>query len=282
MKFKCYLSAVVVCVLLTFAAGQKVWAKSVFAIASHGGSEVKAYSIDPDSTITYQATVEQTESFGIGAGALCLWPSKDRIFITYEENDGVIAWASIKSLSRDQATDVYYPGIGEIAGMLVDEDNSLLYALKRESNKLYAFEYDEAKNTLSPKPLGTQNNYVELEGITSGGYDIALDADGSMIMGISVGRLYVSDFFSTEVRYYNMVTWEYEGSIELGHPAIGIGLDRTRGYLYGGFFDGSDGQDYLMRYTIGGDPNDEETYLEKIWALLLWTSRWMKIPVLSI
>ena len=147
--------------------------------------------------------------------------------------------------------------------MLVDENKDLLYALKRSSNRLYAFEYDEVENTLIPRSLGTQNDYVELEGITNGGYDIALDADGSAIMGFPVGRLYVSDYTSTKIRYYNTVTWEYENYIVLDHPAIGIGLDETRGYLYAGFFTGTSGQDYLMRYKIGGDPNDSETYLEK-------------------
>ena len=252
------------CILLLFVLGisSTCQAKSVFAIASHGGSEVKAYSIDPNTMISYQATVEQTESFGAGAGALCLWPSMDRMFITYEQNDGVIAWASIKTLSRDPETDKYNPGVGELAGMLVDENNSLLYALKRQSNKLYAFEYDETDNTLIPEALGAQNDYVELEGITTGGYDIVLDEDGSSLMGIPVGRFYVSDYTSTKVRYSNTATWDYEGYIELDYPAIGIGLDQTRGYLYAGFFTGTSGQDYLMRYTIGGNPNDADTCIK--------------------
>ncbi len=131
MRHSSLISAVVGVVCLSCV--NNGYAKSVFAIASHDGSEVKAYSIDPNSAITYQATVDQTESFGAGAGALCLWPSKDRMFITYEEGNGVIAWASIKNLSRDSETDKYFPGVGELAGMLVDENKDLLYALKRTS-----------------------------------------------------------------------------------------------------------------------------------------------------
>jgi len=109
-------------VLMVLCVGaEEVNAKSVFAIASHANSKVKAYSIDPNSSITRQATIKNTENFGNGAGALCLWPSMDRMFITYEDDDGVIAWASIKNLSRDPETDEYNPGIGELAGMLVDE-----------------------------------------------------------------------------------------------------------------------------------------------------------------
>ena len=89
MRYSRLIGAVVGVVCLSCVSNS--YAKSVFAIASHGGSQVKAYSIDPNSAITYQATVDQTESFGAGAGALCLWPSKDRMFITYEDDEGVIA-----------------------------------------------------------------------------------------------------------------------------------------------------------------------------------------------
>lgn len=247
----------IVCVLTACAAMQRACAKSVYAVAGHLNSRVKAYLIDANDII-YQATIDNTQSFGAGATGFCLWPSKDRMFITYEADGGMIAWASLKTLSRNPVTDKYAPGVGQLAGIAVSEPDSLLYAMKRGSNQLYAYSYDEVKNKLTPVPLAAGSDYVELQGV-AGGMDIALDEEGSA----PAGRLYVSSFFSDEIRYYNVSTWAFEGSITLGRPATGIGLDKAGGYLYAGFYTGTEGQNYLMRYDLDGDPCDPETYLEK-------------------
>ena len=261
MSYKKSMLIGIVCVLTVCAVAQRACAKSVYAVAGHSNSKVKAYLIDADD-IVYQATIDNTQSFGYGATGFCLWPSKDRMFITYEEGGGMIAWASIKTLTRNPVTDKYNPGLGELAGIIVNERESLLYAIKRDSNRLYAYSYDEFENELTPVPLGAGNDYIELQGV-SGGIDIALDEEGSMFMGSPTGRLYASDYNCNEVRYYNTSTWELEGSVTLGNPSIGIGLDKAGGYLYAGFFTGSEGQNYLMRYDLDGDPNDPNTYLVK-------------------
>ena len=177
------------------------------------------------------------------------------MFITYEGNT-TIAWASIKNLSRNPATDQYATGItggNGLGGMAVDENNSRLYVISRRTSRLFAFDYDIPGNTLDPVRLGETTDYVTLENLTSG-IDIALDETNQ--------RLYVSDLTPT-VRYYNTSTWQLEGSITLDQSAVGIGLDQTRNYLYAGYFPGYGGQNYLMRYDLTGDPNDPETYLEK-------------------
>jgi len=177
------------------------------------------------------------------------------MFITYEGNT-TIAWASIKNLSRNPATDQYATGItggNGLGGMAVDENNSRLYVISRRTSRLFAFDYDIPGNTLDPVRLGETTDYVTLENLTSG-IDIALDETNQ--------RLYVSDLTPT-VRYYNTSTWQLEGSITLDQSAVGIGLDQTRNYLYAGYFAGYGGQNYLMRYDLTGDPNDPETYLEK-------------------
>ncbi|MCK4999609.1 MAG: hypothetical protein KAS23_08740, partial [Anaerohalosphaera sp.] len=235
-------------------------AKSVFAVACHANSKVKAYSIDQDNEITWQATIDETEHFGVGATGFCLWPSKDRMFMTYEAGGGRIAWASIKNLSRDPETDKYDPGM-QLAGIEVCESDLLLYAMLRGSNKLYAYSYDEVENILEPVSLSGTTMYRTLSEVGSG-VDIAIDPNVSTVMGLPIDRLYVSGV-SEDVEYYNMSTWEHEGTITLKQDVVGIGLDRTRGYLYGGYYTGSDTNNkYLLRYTIGGDPNDSETSLE--------------------
>ncbi|MCK5608165.1 DUF11 domain-containing protein, partial [Candidatus Pacearchaeota archaeon] len=260
MKFKSYLSAGIVCVLFTFAAAQEALAKSVFAVSGHATGKIKAYLADPNGTIEFQATIPNPLANATG---LCLWPEKDRMFVTYE-GKATISWASIKNLDRNPDTDDYETGItgGNGLGGMVVSDDGVMYVLCRGTNRLYAFGYDEPENTLVPVPLGETTDYVALDNI-SYGMDIAFDAQGSTLMGVSVGRLYVSDYSSAKVRYYNTVNWDYEGYIEMKHPAVGIGLDTVRNYLYAGYFPGGGGQNYLMRYDLAGDPNDTETSLEK-------------------
>jgi len=239
--------------------GEFCEAKSVFAVAGHANGKIKAYRINGDE-IEFQETIPHPLTDATG---LCLWPTVDRMFVTYE-GSGVISWASIKNLNRDPETDDFdtmITGGNGLGGMAVDEDAGVMYVLSRGTGKLYAFSYDGQANTLIPQPLGDTTAEVTLTNVGTG-MDIALDEDGSSVMGLPCGRLYVSDMNSDDVRYYNTITWNYEGSITLGHPAVGIGLDRSRGYLYGGFFPGGGGQNYLMRYDLEGDPNDPNTYLE--------------------
>lgn len=161
---------------------------------------------------------------GGGAGGLCLWPAVDRMFVTYEGST-IITWASIKNLRRNPQTDEYTTGItggNGLGGMAV---NDSLYVISRNTSRLYAFAYDTYGNSLIPVPLDAGHVYHELEDITTG-IDIAIDETGSSIMGFPVGRLYVSDLSET-VRYYNMVTWQKEGSITLGRSAIGIGFGQN-------------------------------------------------------
>lgn len=245
----------VVCIGLVVGIADIVEAKSVFAVASHANSKIKAYRVDSNESgiIHYQATIAGTEDFGNGAGGLCLWPAKNRMFTTYESVT-TIAWASVKDLRRDPATDDYATGItggNGLGGMAVDESNSRLYVISRGTDRLYAFDYDEYDNILIPVPLDETTDYVTLEGVGNNGIDIALDVDNS--------RMFVSNLTPT-VRYYNTSTWQLEGSITLDQSAIGIGLDKTRDYLYAG---GCFIHNNLMRYDLNGDPNDPETYLEK-------------------
>jgi uncharacterized repeat protein (TIGR01451 family) len=261
MKSRKLLLCTVVFSFLIFGWIDMVEAKSVFAIASHGNSKIKAYYIhdpaEPNGVLEYQATIAETENFGNGAGGLCLWPVKDRMFVTYEGTT-VISWASIKNLNRNPATDEYATGItggNGLGGMAVDEGLSRLYVISRGTDRLFAYDYDEYDNTLIPIALDETNDYVILEDIgINGGIDIALDENNNL--------MFVSDLSPT-VRYYNTSTWQIEGNITLDRSAIGIGLDKTQGYLYAGFFTGTGGQNYLMRYDLDGDPNDPETYLEK-------------------
>ena len=58
------------CLFFVCGGSRAVYAESVFAVASHSNSKVKAYLINGD-LIDYQATIKDTESFGNGAPGLC-------------------------------------------------------------------------------------------------------------------------------------------------------------------------------------------------------------------
>jgi len=244
--------------LLVWFLTDSVRAESVFAVASHSNSKVKAYLINGDK-INYQATIKDTESFGIGATGFCVWPEKQRMFVTYE-NSPVISWASTKSLSRDPDTDEFDTGIigGSLAGIAVDEGKSFLYVLTRSGGRVYTYSYDEDENTLSlvhpNDPCYPERKYRKLEGIDGNAYDLALDEEK--------GLCYVSDGTKT-VRSYDTTDWYLEGSIDMGKQVAGMGIDPNN-YLYGGYFDGQTGEhNYLIRYDLNGDPCDPETAIEK-------------------
>ncbi|RKY06997.1 MAG: hypothetical protein DRP65_10995 [Planctomycetota bacterium] len=245
---------------LFFVCGQLrvVHAESVFAVASHSNSKVKAYLINGDK-IDRQATIKDTESFADGATGFCVWHEKQRMFVTYEGSP-VIAWASTKTLSRDPDTDEFDTDIpnADLAGMVVDEGDSVLYVLTRSGGHLYTYTYDENENTLylvhPNDPCYPEREYRQLEGINGSAYDLALDEEK--------GLCYVSNGSRT-VRYYDTTDWAFEGSIDMGLNVAGIGIDPNN-YLYGGYFNGTTGyHNYLLRYNLNGDPCDPETVIKK-------------------
>jgi len=234
--------------------------KSVFAVASHGTSKIKAYQITGNE-VDFQATIDETESFGNGATGLCVWPSLERMFVTYETSD-VIAWASTKTLKREADDEISAPQ-ENLAGVVADETNGVLYVVTRSGGRLYTFSFDADEDTLvlihPNDPTYPDRQYRQLEGLESGStYGLAFDEAGSSCLGFPCGRLYVADGSST-VRYYNTFTWELEGSVDIGRAAVGIDVDGN-GYLYAG---GYSAHNYLLRYDLLGDPTDPETVIEK-------------------
>jgi len=261
MSYKKSALIVIVCVLTTCAVVQGEYAGSVFAIASHGNSRTKAYKITGDH-IDYQATIKETEGFGIGACGLCVWASKELMFTTYESSS-VIAWASTKTLGRDQDEDEFNTGIvcqTGLAGIVVDEYQSVMYVITRTGGKLYTYTYDEDENTLilvhPNDPENPGQDYRQLEGLGSG-------AAYGLVMDDQAGLLYVANGTSN-IFCYSTVSWELEDTIDMGRGAAGIGLDTAAGYLYAGYFDGQQGfHHYLIRRDLNGDPEDPETLIEK-------------------
>jgi len=259
MSYKKRMLIGIVCVLTACAVTQRVCAKSVFAVASHETSQIKAYKIYADH-IDRQDTVEGTEDFGIGACGLCVWASQELMFVTYESS-GVIAWASTKTLERNPQEDEFNTGITDTDGLAgIVAYQSILYVITRDYGRLYTYTYDEEENTLilihPDDPVYPNRKYRVLEGVNKG-YGLALD-QGSTHMSFPVPRLFAADGTGT-VRYFNTVTWQLEGSVNMGRPTIGIDVDGS-GRLYGG---GHWNHNYLMRYDFNCEQNDPNRLLEK-------------------
>ncbi len=233
-------------------------AKSVFAIASHSTSATNAYLVKNDGTIDFQTTVDSAEYFSIRATGLCVWPSIDRMFATYEDG-GLISWGSTKTLTRDTDDEITTPE-SSLAGIVADEAKGVLYVVTRSGGRLYTYTFDIENDTLvlvhPDDPAYPNRAYRQLEGLESSTtFGLALDDDGGpLVFGFSTGLLYIADRTST-VRYYNTLTWELEGTVDMGRSAVGIDVDGD-GHLYAGGYFGNPAHNYLVRYDLNdSDPN---------------------------
>jgi len=223
--------------------------KSVFAVASHASSAIKAYAIEPDG-VSYLGTFLNTQSFGVGATGLCVWPSVQRLFVTYE-GSATIAWMSTKRLEWDPSHRVDIPE-SNLAGLVADESKGLLYVVSRNTGHLFTLRFDAVADRLVMEYPGGQA-YRVLAGLGNPAYGLALDD--------RAGWLFAADG-SSIVRYYDTTTWDLVGQVDVGRGAVGIDVDGA-GYLYAGCFPAGGGHTYLVRCLVTGDPNDPETRIEK-------------------
>jgi len=102
MKTRYYLWTIV-CALMVCNLAEKANAKSVFAVSDHSNSIVKAYKIDGDK-LEFQSKAE-SETFKYGATGLCVWSSRELMFVTYEQSD-MITWCSTKTLHREDDDEI--------------------------------------------------------------------------------------------------------------------------------------------------------------------------------
>ncbi len=245
----------ILCAFLVIILTSKVEAKSVFAITKHSDSTIIAYDILGDQ-IEFMDNVESGH-FENGAVGICVWESKDLMFVTYETSDK-IAWASTKTLQRESDDEISAEETN-LSGVIADEGNDVLYVVTRGTKHLYTYSYDGANDTLvlvhPNDPCYPSRKYHPLEDLTGvAAYGLVLDEQG----GEDYGLLYIAD--GTENVYrYNTTTWQLEDMIDMGQNVVCVGVD-SEDYLYAG---GHNSHTYLMRYDLNGDPNDPETLLQK-------------------
>lgn len=217
-------SITVIAVVLTVLAVAMVGAasaKTVYLVADHHTGQFDARNINPDGTTSYLSTysIHHSDPAGIG----CWVPPKGSsypgyIFITSEFSSGIeVVDASTFNYVMTSS------GPSNLAGVAVDHDNDIVYALKRGGKSLYAYDWNPVTKSLTSK-----TGYPKTLSSTSGGYGIAYNE--------VTDTLWVADGVGNKARAYNLVagTWTEDTSKSFtpSHKPIDIVVDRQEGIVY--------------------------------------------------
>jgi uncharacterized repeat protein (TIGR01451 family) len=194
-----------------------VSAKSMYLVADHHTAQFDAWNINPDGTVTYQATYNLTHANDPAGVAIDSIPKlKSAIFITAEFDTGFEIIDGITFSSIGVA-----PGPKNLAGIDIDDQNDIIYVILREDCNLYVFDWDLPNKTATLRtgfPISLPN--------CMGAYGIALDEKRNI--------LWIADAYSNKARAYNVTTWDEDNSKSFtpSHVPIDIAVDRLRGYVY--------------------------------------------------
>ena len=203
-------------------------AKSVYLSANHHTSQFDAWNINPNGTVTYQTTYSLQHStdpagIAIDMNTTRIDPATGKpttlMFISSEFSGGVEI--------VDPVTLTYIgvsSGPSNLAGIDVDDDDDILYALWRGTNRLYIFTYDSDGTNI------TQQTYITLPNL-SYGYGLAFDDTRDI--------LWVSDTGNGMVRAYNVNVTDWNNIAEIpslsftvSHPPIDVAVDMSRNLVY--------------------------------------------------
>lgn len=250
MKKKNLLLSLWVSMFLTFMVVGIAGAKSLYVIdgINANPTPVSAYDINPGTgMLTYQAT-DLIPYAGWGAVGIGAWLEIDpggtytgegTIFVTYESSN-IIQLIDAKTMTASGSITV--GGASNMAGIVYDTENDLLYTVDRYTDNLYVYKYNPVANTLI---LQSQHDLPGLSnGYSGGAFGISLDEKNDL--------LYVGNNTAT-VRYYNTSDWSQAGSIAVAHTAINVAIDEENGSLYSG--GGFVGNYYLDKHDLGTATN---------------------------
>jgi len=207
-------------------------AKSIYVIAGINASPtpIRAYNINPDGTMTFQAEYGVPRYAG-GAVGLALDTASETLFVTYEISN-VIQLVDAKTMTGIGSTTA--PGASNLAGIVMDEAKKLLYIVDRRTSNLFIYSWDASTKTLT---LVVQQTLANLGG--AGAFGIGLDRKNN--------QLYVANLTNV-VNYYNTSNWSHAGSITVPGTAINVAIDELKGFVYSGAGWGQ-GNEYLDQYN---------------------------------
>ncbi|MCL6582239.1 MAG: HYR domain-containing protein [bacterium] len=226
--------AVLLIALVIPAAGS---AKSLYMLANHHINQFDAWNINPDGTVTYQATynlsfVQEPSGMGVDADSATL-------FITDEfnvpGNDPAIELVnavSMRSLGKVVVLDASGKPVRNLAGIDVDDKNNIVYIVKRNTPDIYVYDWDPNYiNAQDPDNVIVDARAMRLRA----GYPKAL-AGVSGMFGIALdereGVLYVADSKGKMVKGFDTNTWNEVLSYKPSIVPCGIAVDRRRKIIY--------------------------------------------------
>lgn len=189
-------------------------AKSVYFAANHHTSAFDAWNINPNGTVTKQATY--TLSYATDPAGVAIHNGKNLLFLTSEFSGGVEI--------VDPVTLTYYgvsPGPSDLAGIDVDDFNDLVYAVRRMTNLLYIYKWNDVTKQL------IEQDMISLPGCSQA-LGIALDEIRNI--------LWVADTPNQKVRAYDLnsspIVEASDMSFTPGLKPVDIAVDRKRNLVY--------------------------------------------------
>jgi len=238
------IGSLIVCVLIiasvfTVMLPVKASPKSLYLVPNHHTGQFDAWEIKPDGTVEYQATYWL--SYATDPAGIAIDESSNTLFITSEFSGGVEMVDATTMTSLGVST-----GPSDLAGIDVDNANDIVYAVKRNSDNLYVYDWDPDAGTLTVR---AGFNPFHLPGC-SGAFGIALDE----IRGI----LWVADSAAGIVRAYDVETWTEDTSLSFtpSHKPVDVAVDRMRSLVYtvsvsfGASVPGGCGSNLLSKYDL--------------------------------
>ncbi|MGB2864870.1 MAG: hypothetical protein WBC05_16200 [Sedimentisphaerales bacterium] len=221
--------------MLTTTVTKTAMAKSLYVIADIKGSSedrtqpVQAYDIGVDGTLIFQAQHDIPHSM-LGAVGMAIDSDYGYVFITYEASGEI---QLIEATTMADAGTTTAPDAMDLAGIVYDHENSLLYCVDRGRNSLYVYNWfpDTATLTHTPgSPFSLRN---------ASAFGIALDEIDDL--------LYVANASNT-ITIYSTSDWSLVDTISVSRIAISIAVDVTNGFVYTG--GGFAGNMFLTQYHL--------------------------------
>jgi len=152
----------------------------------------------------------------LGAVGMAIDSDFGFVFITYEASGNI---QLIEATTMKDAGTTRAPDASDLAGIVYDHKNSLLYCVDRRTDNLYVYNWFPEIALLTHTP----GSPFKLQNATA--FGIALDEIN--------GLLYVGNATNT-VTVYSTSDWSLVDTITVSRIAISVAVDVTNGYLYTG------------------------------------------------
>lgn len=199
---------------------------------------IRTYSIGTKG-ILFEEHRYRIPYYGTGAVGLAIDSDSQHLFVTYEDS-AVIQIMDATTMVPKGTFTVEEPGSENLAGIVYDHDNQLLYCVRRGKETLFVFDWNPATATLTPVP----GSPFSLKGAAP--YGIALDEVNDL--------LYVANHNQT-IRIYNTSDWSEAGTIELSRYVVSVAVDAANGFIYAG--GGYLGNSFLTKYDLVAEKETE-------------------------